>query len=29
MPNPSARLFSERELNDLVAYMASLRGARR
>jgi putative heme-binding domain-containing protein len=29
MPNTYARLFSERELNDLVAYMASLRGARR
>ena len=29
MPNTYAKLFSEGELNDLVAYMASLRGARR
>jgi putative heme-binding domain-containing protein len=29
MPNSFNRLFSEPELNDLVAYMASLRGARR
>ena len=29
MPNTFGKLFSESELNDLVAYMASLRGARR
>jgi putative heme-binding domain-containing protein len=29
MPNTLGRLFSESELNDLVAYMASLRGERR
>lgn len=29
MPNTYAKLFSESELNDLVAYMASLRGTRR
>jgi putative heme-binding domain-containing protein len=29
MPNTFVNLFSEPELNDLVAYMASLRGARR
>src|SRR5262245_10811044 len=29
MPNAFGRLFTESELSDLVAYMASLRGARR
>jgi putative heme-binding domain-containing protein len=29
MPNAFGRLFSESELNDLIAYMASLRGTRR
>ena len=29
MPNTFGRLFSESELNDLIAYMASLRGTRR
>jgi putative heme-binding domain-containing protein len=29
MPSTFGRLFNESELNDLVAYMASLRGARR
>jgi putative heme-binding domain-containing protein len=29
MPDTYAKLFSEAELNDLVAYMASLRGTRR
>ena len=29
MPGTLGRLFTESELNDLVAYMASLRGARR
>lgn len=29
MPNTFGRLFNQSELNDLIAYMASLRGARR